>query len=240
MLTGLLIVMKIGIMQPYFFPYIGYWQLVDAVDIFVVYDDVNYIKNGWINRNKILVNGSEHYVTLPLQNMSPFKKINEIYVTDNIFAKNKLLKTIKQNYRKAKYFEQIMPMIESTVCKQGNNLSNIVVNSINEVCSYLGITTKIVLSSFLDKKKETTAQETIISLVKSLGGDFYYNAIGGKSLYDKEAFLKKGISLSFIKTMQIYYKQFNNFFVPNLSIMDVLMFNSPLEISNMLKCYELE
>ena len=225
-------------MQPYFFPYIGYWQLINAVDVFVLYDDVNFIKNGWINRNNILLNSKSHLITLPLLKSSSFIPINKIYVTDNIKVKEKILRTIEAAYKKAPYFDIIYPHIEN-ILRSNGTISDIVLNSINWLKDYLKIETKIILSSDIPKDMNLKAEEKVICIVQKLNGTRYINAIGGQELYDKENFNNNGIKLNFIKTGEIKYKQFNNEFIPNLSIIDVLMFNSPSEVKEMLNNYSL-
>lgn len=229
---------KVAIMQTYFFPYIGYWQAINAVDEYVLYDDVTYIKGGWINRNNILLNGQSHLITLPLENSSSFKLINEIFVTSNAKIKEKLCKTIYMAYSKAPYFEQVYPIIEKTVMKDGI-ISEIIYENVLDICEYIGIKTKILLSSQLTKNNDLKAEEKVIDIVKNLGGTTYINAIGGQELYSKENFSKNNIDLYFIKTKPVEYKQFNNAFVPNLSIIDILMFNSKEEVRELLNQYEL-
>ncbi len=229
---------KVAIMQPYLFPYIGYWQAINAVDEYVLYDDVTYIKGGWINRNNILLNGQSHLITLPLENSSSFKLINEIFVTSNIKIKEKLCKTIYMAYSKAPYFEWVYPIIEKSIIKDGI-ISEIIYETILGICDYIGIKTKILLSSKIDKNSELKAEEKVINIVTKLNGKIYINAIGGQELYNKENFNKNNIDLYFIKTNSVEYKQFNNAFVPNLSIIDVLMFNSKEEVRELLNQYEL-
>lgn len=230
--------MKLGIMQPYFFPYIGYWQLINAVDAYVVYDDVNFIKGGWINRNNILLNGAKHLITLPLEEASSFKLINEILITKNIVLKNKLIKTIKSAYLKAPYFETIMPILESLIL-DNSNIAMLNYNIILTIKKYLNIDTEILLSSKIEKDNNLKAQDKVIHIAHILGATEYINAIGGQELYDKEVFKEQNIDLKFIKTNPITYKQFNNEFVSNLSIIDVMMFNPPEKIKEMLDDYEL-
>ncbi len=230
--------MKLGIMQPYFFPYIGYWQLINAVDKYVVYDDVNYIKGGWINRNNILLNNSKHLITLPLEEASSFKLINEISITKNEVLKNKLIKTIKSAYLKAPYFETIMPILESLIL-DNSNIAMLNYNIILVIKNYLNLDTEILLSSQIKKDNNLKAQDKVIHIAHLLRANEYINAIGGQELYSKEDFKQENIKLSFLKTNEIKYKQFKNEFVPNLSIIDVLMFNSPEKIKEMLNNYEL-
>lgn len=229
--------MKIGIMQPYFFPYIGYFQLINAVDKFVIYDDVNFIKGGWINRNKILYNNGPLMINIPMLGASSFKKINEIQVGNN---KKKILKTISQAYKKAFFYNEVFSLVSDIIDYDNNNLAFFICNSISKINEYLHIDTQIMLSSELQKDNQVKGQERIISMCKELNASEYYNAIGGKKLYDKSLFAKNNIILSFINTKSIEYCQFNNEFIPSLSIIDVMMFNSPEKISGLLKEYELE
>lgn len=229
---------KIAIMQPYFFPYIGYWQLINAVDIFVLYDDVNYIKKGWINRNNILLNKSKHLITIPLLNVSQNKHINECIISDDDKIINNIIKTINLAYRKAPYYNLVFPTLEKIIKTKGS-ISDLVLKSVLWIKEYLNIDTEIILSSSIGKNNELKGQDKIIEIVKKLNGNHYINAIGGQELYDKEIFNNNEIKLNFIKMKEIKYKQFNNEFVPNLSFIDVLMFNSPEEIKRMLNDYEL-
>ena len=225
-------------MQPYFFPYLGYWQMLNAVDVFVIYDDVNYIKNGWINRNNILSNGAGHFVTLALDKASPFKKINETFILSS--AREKVLGFIRNSYLKAPYFKQAFPLIEDILNCPENNIALFLENQFKRIFSYLGIQTKILLSS-RDIRKDLSlpAQEKVLQICKNTGATQYINAIGGQNLYDKETFAQNGILLNFIQMNAVRYQQFKNDFVPNLSVIDVMMFNSPETINKMLDEYEL-
>lgn len=230
--------MKLGIMQPYFFPYLGYWQLINAVDTYVVYDDVAYIKGGWINRNNILVNEKANLITLSLENSSSFKNINEINIIKNGKNAEKIVKTIQMAYKKAPFFNQVMPILENLLLKN-DKIADLNYNSILEINKYLKINTNIILSSSLSKDNSLKAQDKVIHINKLLGSDTYINAIGGQELYDREEFKREGIELKFLKMNDIKYTQFKNEFVPNLSIIDVMMFNSKMEIKEMLNKYEL-
>lgn len=226
-------------MQPYFCPYIGYFQLINAVDTFVIYDDVNYINGSWINRNNILVQGQKHLFTISLNKSSQFKKINEIDVLRDNAKKNKLLKSLHFAYSKSPYFEKNYPLIEDIINFEEDNLAKFLNNQINKICEYLGINTKIILSSDIKKDNSLKAQDKIIQICKNLNSTEYINAVGGQELYSKEVFKKAGLELYFIKSKNIEYKQFDNEFIPGLSIIDVMMFNSQDEIRKMLNAYEL-
>ena len=231
--------MKIGIMQPYFFPYIGYWQLLNAVDKYVIYDDVNYIKGGWINRNRILINKEAKYFNVKLNGASPNKLINEVEISnDNIWQK-KLLKTVEENYKKAPFFKEVFPIIEKIIENDEKNLAKYLEFSIKEICKYLDIKTELILSSDLKKDNSLKGKDKVIAICKELKGIEYYNAIGGQELYSFEEFKSNGIELKFLKTEEINYQQFSNEFVPYLSSLDVMMFNSKEKVKEFLNNYSL-
>lgn len=227
---------RLAIMQPYFFPYLGYFQLIKAVDEFVVYDDVNFIKQGWITRNKILLNQNEHYITLHAGGISSNKKINEILVGNN---RGKLLKTIEQAYKKAPFFENVYPLISEILSDGSTQLSKYLAASIQKISSFLGINTTFTLSSQIEKNNNLSGQDKVIEICKKLKANQYINAIGGKELYHKDIFLNHNIELKFLRSFEVNYKQFNNDFIPWLSIIDILMFNAIDEIHKMLNQYEL-
>jgi len=228
--------MKLGIMQPYFLPYIGYWQLINAVDKYVIFDDVNYIKNGWIHRNKLLLEGKEHIFNLIPFSTSSNKLINEINVMDN---QTKLIKIIESAYKKASYFNNIFPLIIDIINYDNKNLAEFIGNSIIKISRYFNIKTDFIYSSEIDKNNLLKGQDKVINICNILNATEYINAIGGIDLYNKTDFYSKNIKLNFLKTHSFEYKQFNNTFVPNLSILDILMFNSVEDIKKMLLEFEL-
>lgn len=231
--------MTVGIMQPYFFPYLGYWQLIAAVDKYVVYDDVTYIKGGWINRNNILINGKASLITLPLNNSSSFKKINEIGITEDARAVEKLIRSISMAYAKAPYKCEVMPMIEGLL-RHNANIARLNYESILKIKEYLGFDTEIILSSDMVKDNELKGQDKVIYINKLLKSDRYINAIGGMELYDRDVFAAEGIDLKFLKMGAVSYKQLKNEFVPYLSIIDVLMFNGAAGTNELLTKFTLQ
>ena len=228
--------MKLGIMQPYFLPYIGYFQLINAVDKYVIYDDVQYIKGGWINRNKLLLNGKDFMFNLLLSGASPNKLINEITVNEN---QTSLIKTIQSAYGKAAYFNDVFALVKKIFEFEDKNLGKFIGNSLIQIADYLKFNTKFIYSSEIDKNNLLKAQDKVLQICKILEATEYFNAIGGQYLYNKEVFQQDNIKLNFLKTETIEYKQFKNEFVPYLSILDVMMFNSVEEIKVMLDKYEL-
>lgn len=231
--------MKLAIMQPYLFPYLGYFQLINVVDIFVIYDDLQYIKKGWINRNYILVNGRAYLFTLSLQKVSSNKLIKNILIHTDSKNKEKLLKIIKHAYPKAPQYKIVSPILEKVILNDEENLSSYITFSLRKICDYLEIQTPFIVSPQLLKNDALKGEDRAIELNKRLGSTCYINPIGGVKLYNKERFKKEGIELYFFKTKNIEYKQFGNVFVPFLSIIDVLMFNSKDEVKKMLSEYEL-
>ena len=231
--------MKLGIMQPYFFPYIGYWQLINATDKYVIYDDVNFIKSGWINRNRILMDGQGKMINLQMHGASSNKLINEIEVSGDTKHNKKLLKTIEGCYKKAPYFSKAFPVIENSITQVEKNMARFLEYSIRQICQYLLIDTELYVSSSINKNNDLKSQNKIIEICNILGADEYFNAIGGQELYSYEDFQSQGIKLKFLKTGRVEYQQFNKQFVSNLSIIDVMMFNSPVDIKKILEQYEL-
>lgn len=233
--------MKIGIMQPYFFPYIGYFQLINSVDKFVIFDDVQYINRGWINRNNILVSGMGNVITIPIKKHSLNSNINKCILGDAAEETcKKILETIKRNYKKAQYFEKVFPMLEEVITiNKKIDVSTYNYNSLKVICNYLKIDTEFLLSSEIEKDEKLVATDKIIDIVKILNGKVYINPIGGINLYSQERFRNENIKLRFIEMDNIQYHQFNNEFIPNLSIIDAMMFNNVEEIQKMLNQYKL-
>lgn len=231
--------MKLAIMQPYIFPYIGYFQLIKAVDKFVLYDDVNFINRGWINRNRILVNGKDSMFTIPLKDASQNKLINEIDVNWDKNWKSKFLKTIEQSYKKAPFYSEVLLIIEKSIEADGGQFSKVIEQNLRLICEYLAIKTEIISSSSIYQNTDKKAQERILDICTQENANHYINPIGGLELYDKEVFTKENMVMNFMKSKSVEYTQFKNDFVPWLSIIDVLMFNSKAEINKFLDNYEL-
>ena len=231
--------MKIAIMQPYIFPYIGYFQLINAVDKFVIYDDVNYIKKGWINRNNFLSNGKIHRFTIPLVNASQNRLINDTKISKNEDWIADLLNTISNSYKKAPCFDLVFSLIKEILSKYDDNIAKYNSSALLDISKYLEIETEFLFSSELNKDNALKGSAKIVDICKILNATDYINPIGGLELYSKENFLMEKIELKFLKSNVIEYKQFEDEFIPWLSIIDVLMFNSKNEVKNLLNEYTL-
>ena len=226
----------IGVMQPYIFPYLGYFQLLNEVDDFIFYDDVNYIKSGWINRNNILVSNKSKLITIPCIGASSNKKINQIKVDRRNRQFAKTVMTIKQSYSKAPFFEEVYPIIADVLLSEEENLALIAAESVVQVAKYLDLNKSYYFSSSeFPTISGMERSQRLITIVKELNGQRYLNVAGGKSLYSRQEFASHGIELGFVQACLTPYKQFGEDFVDGLSIIDVLMFCSKSQIHSMLK-----
>ena len=230
----------IAIMQPYFMPYMGYWQLINAVDTFVLYDNIQFSKKSWFHRNYVLLNGQKNLFSIPLK-----KDMDNLNVVDRFLANEsqtqikKILAQIENNYKKAPYFNNVFFLIKNIFKYNEKNLFKYIYNSIIQICDYLDLETRIVISSSIDINHSLKAKEKVMAINKALNSTQYINSIGGLELYEKNVFQKENIKLKFLKSEIAKYKQFNNEFIPYLSIIDIMMFNSKDEIKKMLLKYNL-
>jgi len=230
--------MTLGIMQPYLLPYIGYWQLLAAVDRFVVYDNIKYTKQGWINRNRFLRHGTDAFFTLPLKKGSDALDIRDRSVADD-FDSHGILNPLREAYRKAPFFDDAFPVIETIVAAAPRNLFQYLLGSITQIASYLDIRTPITVSSTVPIDHQLKADQKVLAICRALGAATYVNSIGGRELYSAGAFAEQGVQLQFLRPRAIVYRQFGGPFVPSLSIIDVMMFNSRDAVKAMLREYDL-
>lgn len=231
--------MKLAIMQPYFFPYIGYFQLIAATDIFVLHDDVQYIKSGWINRNRIMFNGESLMITFPVQKNAYYLPINARNYVEGEKPRKHIINMIKQAYSKAPYFRQVFPLINGLLLFEDSNVAHFNEQLIRCIADYLGLSSKIITSSGIKKDNSLAGEQRVLEMCKQLGATNYINPIGGIDLYNKEAFEKNGITLQFLEAQEEKYKQNGNKWTSFLSIIDVLMFNSVSEVNYLLTKYHL-
>ena len=233
--------MKLAIMQPYLFSYIGYWQLINAVDEFVIYDNIQFSKKGWFHRNNILLNNKKTLFSIPLKKDSDSLDVVDRFISNDADKEiNKIIRQIENGYKKAPYFADVFPMIKKIFQNNERNLFQYVYSSVLQICDYLEIDTKIIISSTVKIDHSLKSQDKVIALNKTLIATKYINPIGGTKLYDYEVFQKENIELQFLKSEVPEYKQFDNEFVPCLSIIDIMMFNSREEIKKMLIGCKLE
>ena len=238
--------MKLAIMQPYFFPYLGYFQGICAVDKYILYDNIAYIKGGWINRNRyLLTRGTPMYFIVPIKGKSSFAKIKDVELVEERSWRDKMLKFIFFNYKRRPFFIEIYPLVEQVVNADVALLTDLCSLSIRTICNYLDITTEMATDSakFLDMEAKLSADEADLQqlfpsirldrferkVIRAIAmchiekADVFVNAIGGRCLYDKEEFKNNDIDLFFIYTCPYSYPQSTPDFYPDLSIIDVLM-----------------
>ena len=231
--------MKLAIMQPYFFPYIGYWQLIHAVDRFVIYDDVNYIVRGWVNRNRILINGEPIYVTASLHHASQNKKICNTDLQPSPVWRNKLARMVETTYRKSPYFAEVFPVVEQLIRHETDKLSDYLAYQLQALAAFIGIQTEFIVTSRCYDNNHLSSQTRILDICAQEGATTYINPQGGQALYDQVVFAQRGVDLKFLIPSTIEYKQFGSVFVPSLSIIDIMMFNSQSQLRTLLNKYEL-
>jgi len=231
--------MKLAVMQPYFFPYLGYFQLINSVDKFVIYDNVEYTKKGWFNRNKLLFNNKVEYFTINLKKDSDCLDVKERIISSIYFNKEmpKILRKIEQNYKKAPYFKSVFPFLQKIFEFKDENLFNYILNSIIGVLEYIDVNTEIIVASKIPVDYQLKNKLRIFEIYRCFQADNYINPIGGGKIYLKNDFKKYGVNLNFLKSNIPSYKQFGSEFISYLSIIDVIMFNSPEQINKMLNDY---
>ncbi len=230
--------LKLAIMQPYFFPYIGYWQLMNCVDEFVVYDNVEYVKQGWINRNRYLCNGKPKYFTLPLVRDSDFLDVNMRCVSQTYLDKG-IYNKIKSAYHKAPFFDECFNLISEIYEYSERNLFDFLFRTINAVKKLLDIQTPVLISSQISDNKDLKGEQRVIDICVIENASCYVNPIGGVNLYNEDNFKSMGVEIRFLKSRVPKYEQFGEDFVPSLSIIDVLMFNGIDGTKKMLDEYDI-
>ena len=252
--------MKLGIMQPYFFPYLGYFQLISAVDRFILYDNVNYIKKGWVNRNRLIIQGQPHFIVVPILAQSSYSKIRDIKIDKRQRLVSRLVDTVSLAYKRAPYFDDVFPRIKDLLEDATDHLAELNCLSIRSIAEFLDIPTDIVTNTsnyetlerdLLDADSDVRASYLglqglpdtktmrIFSMCRGEGANTFINAIGGQALYNKDVFKRNGIDLWFVKTLQHSYRQRCDGFFPGMSIIDVLMNCGKVGTQELLGAYEL-
>ena len=219
--------MKLALMQPYLFPYIGYFQLLSQVDRFVFYDDVNFIKNGWINRNRLGLNGTPKYFTVPLNNASSFQKICDVAITSTGAWRRKLGESIRHAYSRAPHFAEVSTLVQRVFDTDTCHIGQLAKSSVRQVADYLDLSTEFVDSSAIYGNAGLHGAERVLDICQLEQASDYYNVPGGRALYESAAFTKHGVRLHFVEPLPFKYAQNGSEFLPSLSIIDVLMYNEP-------------
>ena len=234
--------MKLAIMQPYFMPYLGYFSLINLVDQFILFDTPQFIRHGWIERNKLLqLNNETFYIKVPLVKHSQKTNIKEIKINHKTQWKDKIYAQLVHYKKKAPYYEQVILLLNEILDLKTDSIVELDLKALKVICKYLGINTPFYVFSEMniEIEKVESPDEWALNICKAIKAEEYYNLPGGKSFFEKEKYDKEGLKLKFLKFEPTRYTQFKNDFVPFLSIIDIMMFNSKAEIREMLNQYEL-
>ena len=235
--------MKLAIMQPYFLPYLGYFSLIKHTDEFILLDTVQFIRHGWIERNRILKpSDGWQYIMVPLKKHSRETLIKDIEINNDQQWKEKILAQLQHYKKQAPYFSNVIDILNEIFSKEYATIVDLNLASLKTVCNYLGINTPIQVFSLMniDIEPANAPDEWALNICKALGNvDEYWNPPGGQSFFDRKKYENAGINLKFHSAILTDYDQKRNVFEPGLSILDVMMFNSIEEINKMLDNYEL-
>lgn len=226
--------MRVAIMQPYLLPYIGYFQLMSAANRFVVYDNIKYTKQSWINRNRIASHGQESFFTIPLKAGNDSADIVERSIAGS-FSSIKMLNKFRGAYQKAPFFDETFPLLEKVFTHDEENLFSFIFHSLHATAEHLSLPDNLVVSSTIPANHQLTGQDRVIAICNALGTTEYVNPEGGVDLYSRATFSQAGIELKFLQSRPLEYQQYCEPFLPRLSIVDVLMFNSRDSVTQLIR-----
>lgn len=214
--------MIIGILQPGYLPWLGFFEQMYRSDVFVLYDDVQYDKEGWRNRNRIKTANGVQWLTVPvLMKFSDHPLITDIRINNEVNWRKKHLASIRQNYGKAPFFRDYEGLFEEALSKGWNLLIDLDVYFVTKLAECLGMREKRILrSSDLPVKGERI--ERLIHLCKHFGADTFYEGAAGRNYIDEEAFLKEGVRVEFQDYEHPIYSQLHGGFISHLSVIDLL------------------
>ncbi len=235
--------MKLAIMQPYFFPYLGYFSLIKNTSFFVVFDNVQFIRHGWIDRNRILKPLDDwQYIKVPISKHNRETLIKDIKIKNDIDWVNRIISQVEHYKKKAPYYSVVVDILKQMERYKGESIVDVNINALSLVCNYLSIGFKYEISSNLkiDWSKITTPDDWALEISKYYNASEYYNPPGGKDIFDGNKYRENGVELKFLSINLVEYNQNREVFEPGLSIIDVMMFNSPEKIKEMLDNYNLE
>lgn len=235
--------MKLGIMQPYFLPYLGYISLIKHTDRFILFDTVQFIRHGWIERNRVLKqNEGWLYIQVPLIKTGRDTLIKDIQINNVENWKNKILSQLQIYKKIAPNYFKVIKLLDEVFEDEYFNIVHLNKRALEKICDYLGINRKIDVFSEMNLEIETAKEpdEWALNICKALGNaNEYWNPAGGMTFFDKSKYENSGIVLKFQKVVLSPYNQKRTEFEDGLSIIDVLMFNSVEEINLMLDNYSL-
>ena len=234
--------MKVAIMQPYFLPYIGYFQLINAVDEFILFDTPQFIRHGWIERNNILkLNGEPSYIKVPLVKHNRNISIKDVKINNSTNWQDKIFAQLTHYKKKAPFYNEVLALLKGIFKNDTQSIVQLNNYSLLIICEYLNIKTSIKIWSEMNIEIEETnaPDEWALNICKRINASSYINPIGGQSFFDTQKYGTSDIEINFIESNELKYKQFGNEFAPWLSIIDLMMFNRKEDIKCMLNQYTL-
>lgn len=233
--------MTLAIMQPYFLPYLGYYALIKATDKFIILDEVQYINKGWIARNRILKpGGGWQYILIPVEKHPQITLIKDIKISNSANWQKRIINQLEHYKKTAPYYKQVIALLESAFSLNLESITLQNVHLLSETCKYIGIQFQHEIFSEMDLiiERVNEPDEWSLNIAKANKASCYINPQGGTAFYNNSKFTKNGIELKFLKIHLSEYNQYRNIFEPGLSIIDLMMFNSPEVICEMLNQYE--
>ena len=235
--------MKLAINQPYFFPYLGYFSLIRQTDRFILLDEIQYIKQGWINRNRILASdGGWQYIRVPMAKFHQTDLISQVKISDKEDWREEILNRLLVYKGHGPYFRETMETVGKALSLDTDNITRLNEHALKAVCDHIGIASELRIFSDLELKvqKAEAPDEVPLNICRALGNiEEYWNLEGGAEFYDRSKFDREGIGIKFVKMNLQQYPQIHENFEPALSILDVMMFNDPDQIQRMLDDYQL-
>lgn len=223
-------------------PYLGYFSLINHVDKFILFDTPQFIRHGWIERNQILkLNEGSFYIKVPLKKHSRGVAIKDVEINNNIEWSKKIIAQLEHYRKRAPYYTEVLKILNAIFEANFSNIVDVNYRSLQIICDYLEINTPIMIWSDMEVQIEEvkTPDEWALNICKALNADSYINPPGGKSFFDRSKYDKNGVELKFLEYRPVPYKQIQEEFVPNMSILDALMFCSPKQVKGMLNSFNL-
>lgn len=229
--------MNLGVMQPYFFPYLGYFELIQKTDRWVVFDTVQYNARSWMNRNRILhpIEGTQ-YIGVPVRHAPKGTPIREIRLIDKAAAERRVLGQLAHYRRHAPYYEAVTGLVGGTFAVASDRLVDVNLAGLSAVCRYLAVpfTWQLCSDLRINGADIGHAGAWALAIARHLDASRYINPPGGRILFRPEEWREAGIELRFTEPPTLRYSCAPYEFVEHLSILDVLMWMSPDKVRSAL------
>lgn len=219
--------MKLAIMQPYLFPYLGYFQLLNAVDRFVLLDDAAHIRRGWVNRNALAGRDARQPFVFPVAYAPRDAAILDVRLHEPEQAARRFMRTLAHLYGQAPFYGPVSELISGILSGGEERLALVIRHSLERIAAYLGIATPIVSAAERHGEIRSRGARRILDICRAEGATTYLNPEGGTELYDPAPFAEAGIALRFLHHRPLPYDRRGGVFLERLSIVDAMMYNAP-------------